>query len=212
MSTQSSLLSLRISETEPMDDDKFAEAFAAALLEVADEYKSSDAKPQRTLGRAASQAKDDDATSSKKLDEKFAAAERKLEAARQKLEAAQLKLEQKAAAKRDEEERVIAKRMERERLVAEKRAEKERRGGALSRMFSWLTGRRVAPEKQLRVTESISLGEKRFVAVLQVEGRKFLIGGGAGTVSLLTALDASQNSVSASDAIHLVAGAGERVQ
>lgn len=43
--------------------------------------------------------------------------------------------------------------------------------------------------KQLRVAETVSLGEKRFVAVVHVAGQKFLIGGGAQGVSLLTQLD-----------------------
>jgi flagellar biogenesis protein FliO len=42
----------------------------------------------------------------------------------------------------------------------------------------------------LKVADTISLGEKRFVAVLKVDGREFLIGGGATNVALLTQLDA----------------------
>lgn len=61
------------------------------------------------------------------------------------------------------------------------------RPGVMSRIWGSLTGSR-RPEKQLRVQETVTLGEKRFVAVLQVEGRKFLIGGGSAGVSLLTAL------------------------
>jgi len=34
----------------------------------------------------------------------------------------------------------------------------------------------------------VSLGEKRFVAVVCLEGREFLVGGGASGVSLLTQL------------------------
>ena len=33
--------------------------------------------------------------------------------------------------------------------------------------------------RQLRLCESVSLGEKRVVAVIQYEGQKFLVGGGA---------------------------------
>jgi flagellar biogenesis protein FliO len=40
----------------------------------------------------------------------------------------------------------------------------------------------------LRVHETVSLGEKRFVALLSVEGREFLIGGGPTGVSLLAQL------------------------
>lgn len=46
-------------------------------------------------------------------------------------------------------------------------------------------------ERRLRVCESISLGEKRFVAVVQFETQQFLIGGGAQSVNLLTRLGES---------------------
>jgi flagellar biogenesis protein FliO len=39
--------------------------------------------------------------------------------------------------------------------------------------------------------ESLSLGEKRFVAVIDFEGRRFLLGGGAGSVTLLCQLGES---------------------
>lgn len=45
------------------------------------------------------------------------------------------------------------------------------------------------PDKKLRIVESVSLGERRFVTILQVEGRKFLIGGSASSVSMLASLD-----------------------
>jgi Flagellar biosynthesis protein, FliO len=62
--------------------------------------------------------------------------------------------------------------------------------GILSRMFSWFRDRvGVASSKELRLTETVQLGEKRFVAIIHVEGRKFLIGGGTGGVNLLTQLD-----------------------
>jgi hypothetical protein len=41
----------------------------------------------------------------------------------------------------------------------------------------------------LHVCDVTSLGEKRFVAVVQYGRRRFLVGGGAGTVSLLSKLD-----------------------
>ncbi len=50
-------------------------------------------------------------------------------------------------------------------------------------------------EKQLRVAETLALGEKRFVAILHADGHKFLIGGGASGVSLLTQLDETQESI-----------------
>jgi len=60
----------------------------------------------------------------------------------------------------------------------------------LQKAFSWL--RNVHPqgkEKRLRVSETVSLGEKRFIAILQVEDRKFLIGGSSSNVAILTQLD-----------------------
>jgi hypothetical protein len=58
----------------------------------------------------------------------------------------------------------------------------------LSQALSWFRsgGSR---QGQLRLAETVSLGEKRFVAIIHVEGRKFLIGGGTSGVSLLTQLD-----------------------
>jgi flagellar biogenesis protein FliO len=43
--------------------------------------------------------------------------------------------------------------------------------------------------KNLRVCESVSLGDKRFVAVVQVDGERFLIGGAASSVAMLTKLE-----------------------
>ncbi|HUN84069.1 MAG TPA: flagellar biosynthetic protein FliO [Terracidiphilus sp.] len=61
--------------------------------------------------------------------------------------------------------------------------------GVLKRVFLWLRGKYgVAAIKQLRVTETVSLGEKRFVAIIHAEGHKFLIGGGSSGVCLLTQL------------------------
>jgi flagellar biogenesis protein FliO len=46
---------------------------------------------------------------------------------------------------------------------------------------------RRAPQ-QLRLCESLALGEKRFVAVIQFETERFLVGGGASSVNLLARL------------------------
>ena len=60
---------------------------------------------------------------------------------------------------------------------------------ALWRAFSWLHRKySLSTTKQLRVAETVSLGEKRFVAIIHAEGQKFLIGGGASSVALLTQL------------------------
>lgn len=61
--------------------------------------------------------------------------------------------------------------------------------GLLTRAWGWLHARyKATATKRLRVHETVSLGEKRFVALLSVEGREFLIGGGATGVSLLAQL------------------------
>ena len=52
---------------------------------------------------------------------------------------------------------------------------------------------RLVPEKKLRVVETVSLGERRFVTIIQVEGRKFLIGGSSSNVSMLASLDNGGN-------------------
>ena len=60
----------------------------------------------------------------------------------------------------------------------------------LARAWGWLQKQNAfSANKQLRVCETVSLGEKRFVAVVQIDGQKFLIGGGASGVSLLSELD-----------------------
>jgi flagellar biogenesis protein FliO len=56
--------------------------------------------------------------------------------------------------------------------------------------LKWITRRVTVQQarKSLRVCESVSLGEKRFVAVVQVDEERFLIGGSSGSVSLLSRL------------------------
>jgi Flagellar biosynthesis protein, FliO len=59
----------------------------------------------------------------------------------------------------------------------------------LTRAWSWINRKySTASTKQLRVAETVSLGEKRFVALVQIGGQRFLIGGGPAGVSLLTQL------------------------
>ena len=64
-------------------------------------------------------------------------------------------------------------------------------GGLLRHLFSWLNGRN-STVKQLRVLETVALGEKRLVAVIQADGQRFLVGGGPSGVSLLTSLEQVQ--------------------
>jgi hypothetical protein len=72
---------------------------------------------------------------------------------------------------------------------------KPAKAGTLSRVWSWLTRNySVAQKKRMRVAESIPLGEKRFVALLTVDGREFLIGGGSSGVSLLSQWNSSTES------------------
>ena len=44
-------------------------------------------------------------------------------------------------------------------------------------------------DKSLRVCETLSLGDKRFLAIVQLEGRRLLIGATAQSISLLERLD-----------------------
>ncbi len=63
----------------------------------------------------------------------------------------------------------------------------------LARAWRWLRGQwGLQPNrKRLRVCESVSLGEKRFAAVIQVDGEQFLVGGAASSVSTLARLQSS---------------------
>jgi flagellar biogenesis protein FliO len=58
------------------------------------------------------------------------------------------------------------------------------------RAFRWMLQRVTVKQtrKNLKVCENVSLGEKRFVAVIQVDEERFLIGGSSSSVSLLTRL------------------------
>lgn len=46
-----------------------------------------------------------------------------------------------------------------------------------------------AKQRRLRVSETVQLGDKRFVSIVEVDGRSFLIGGSTSNVVLLTKLD-----------------------
>jgi hypothetical protein len=61
----------------------------------------------------------------------------------------------------------------------------------LVRGWSWLQHRLRTQQarKRLRVCESVSLGEKRFIAVVQVDGEQFLVGGSSTSVSTLAHLE-----------------------
>ena len=46
--------------------------------------------------------------------------------------------------------------------------------------------------RRLRLEETISLGQKRFLALVQVDGQRLLVGGGATEVTLLAELGAAE--------------------
>jgi flagellar biogenesis protein FliO len=64
--------------------------------------------------------------------------------------------------------------------------------------WRWVHGLRhrlkARPEKLLRLTETLSLGERRFLAVVEFEQQKFLIGGTASSMCLLAELHAEFGS------------------
>lgn len=66
--------------------------------------------------------------------------------------------------------------------------------GLLSRAWGWLKARQRTRSgaRRLRVAETVSLGEKRFVAVVQVDGRHFLLAGGPTNIVLLAQLDTKE--------------------
>jgi flagellar biogenesis protein FliO len=67
--------------------------------------------------------------------------------------------------------------------------------GLLSRAWSWIRTRQAArtSARRLQVATTVSLGEKRFLAVIHVDGAEFLIGGGATNVALLAQLNQKES-------------------
>jgi hypothetical protein len=63
-----------------------------------------------------------------------------------------------------------------------------------SRAWNWFRDRQKAcgGGKRLHVAATASLGEKRFVAVIEVDGQQFLVGGAASSVVLLAQLKPNQ--------------------
>ncbi len=60
--------------------------------------------------------------------------------------------------------------------------------------FRWLQEKSLqkSSSRRMRVTETVSLGEKRLVTILQVDGVQLLIGASGSSVSLLAILDQEQ--------------------
>ena len=72
--------------------------------------------------------------------------------------------------------------------------------GLLGRIFARLRGG-MAAEKKLRVIETVPLGEKRMVAIVEAEGQRFLVGCGSNGVSLLTSLKEEQERIQGTDSL-----------
>lgn len=66
--------------------------------------------------------------------------------------------------------------------------------GLLSRAWRWIRERQVVRScsRRLHVAATASLGEKRFVALVQMDGLEFLVGGGASNVVLLAELNGKE--------------------
>ena len=79
---------------------------------------------------------------------------------------------------------------------------------SIRRAISWLRGT-ASQEKKLRVIETVPLGEKRIVAIVEAEGNRFLVGCGSEGVSLLTQLTAQQKPDMSLDPSLGLAGATE---
>jgi hypothetical protein len=75
-------------------------------------------------------------------------------------------------------------------------------GAAALQALTWLTRQsrgilvRGVP-RRLRVAETLSLGDKRFVSILHVDGEQFLVGGGQSSIVLLAKLEGKTETVGA---------------
>jgi hypothetical protein len=73
---------------------------------------------------------------------------------------------------------------------------------ALLQTWKWLNrqSQRVLARgvsRRLKVTETVSLGDKRFVSILQVDGEQFLVGGSPSNIVLLAKLESKPESLGA---------------
>ena len=67
-------------------------------------------------------------------------------------------------------------------------------GAALRQHWrAWFASR---PSRELRLCESLALGDKRFVAVVGVGARRYLVGGTATALTLLSELPAASSAPS----------------
>jgi flagellar biogenesis protein FliO len=74
--------------------------------------------------------------------------------------------------------------------------------GAVLRMGRQVSLRR--RESRMRLCETLSLGDKRFLALVVVEQEKFLVGGAPNSISLLAKLPAQAGASQFSDEVHLL--------
>jgi len=67
--------------------------------------------------------------------------------------------------------------------------------GLISNAINWIQDRQAGrfSKRRLQVAETVSLGEKRFVAVIQIDGYQYLVGGGATNVALLAKLNSKES-------------------
>jgi len=56
-------------------------------------------------------------------------------------------------------------------------------------LWAWLLRHSRRPPRSLRLCESLSLGDRRFVAVVQYQEARFLVGGTAASLVMLARLD-----------------------
>jgi len=63
--------------------------------------------------------------------------------------------------------------------------------GLITRLINWIQTHQLGRTnvRRLRVAETVSFGDKRFVAVLQIDGYQYLVGGGATNIALLAKLN-----------------------
>jgi flagellar biogenesis protein FliO len=59
-------------------------------------------------------------------------------------------------------------------------------------------------ENQMRLCETLSLGDRRFLAVVLVEQQKFLVGGAPNSVALLAKLPSQGQMARRDDEVHLL--------
>lgn len=85
---------------------------------------------------------------------------------------------------------------------------------AVSKRETWferwrLFRSRLRPRRRLRLEETLSLGDRRFIALIAFEGSHFLVGGTSSTLSLLARLEANDQPGLGLASIDSVCASGE---